>query len=221
MDCDKEIYKPKARPINRTCYKCKEVKLLSEFRSRSSDSEGKDYLCKICDIKHRKKTSFPFKIPRKIPIERKCSKCQETKLMEFFYKDSRKFGGRKYECKDCAKKPHKKSIRQIRIPDWVIKVRKRLRDRQKKFGGNIVSSNFLLSLYEKQQGKCYYTGIEMDIVMDKKTAKNISVDRLDSNIGYTENNVVLCCLSINYCKNDLSEQEFLYFLDQIKESERT
>ena len=44
---------------------------------------------------------------------------------------------------------------------------------------------------------------------------NVSVDRIDSNKGYTKNNVQLVCMAINQMKSDMSIEELLYFCEHI------
>jgi hypothetical protein len=77
-----------------------------------------------------------------------------------------------------------------------------------------ITKEFLIDLYNKQNGKCYYSDIKMRIEIEKRNRNNndyysLSVDRLDSLKGYTEDNTILCCSVINIMKNGLSEQEFL------------
>jgi hypothetical protein len=54
---------------------------------------------------------------------------------------------------------------------------------------------------------CYYTGIELNLKMNDRHL--ISLDRLDSNKGYTKDNVVFCCGFINRMKSDLSVEQFI------------
>lgn len=39
----------------------------------------------------------------------------------------------------------------------------------------------------------------------------ISIDRIDSNKGYTVDNTVLCCYAVNLMKSDLSVDEMLWW----------
>ena len=75
------------------------------------------------------------------------------------------------------------------------------RAKQRKANGRIEAGVFNLTLqqlfdiYKKQDGKCYYSSIKMNM----KTATNwkASIERLDDNKGYTINNSVLVCLEFN------------------------
>lgn len=53
----------------------------------------------------------------------------------------------------------------------------------------------IVDLYYKQNGKCYYSGIEMNL--QKCSDWQCSLERLDNNKGYIIDNVVLVCLEFN------------------------
>ena len=72
---------------------------------------------------------------------------------------------------------------------------------------------YIMEMYENQGHKCFYTGIEMSF--SSKLTKP-SVDRVDSNKGYTKGNIVLCCMGINFMKNDVPVEELYDMLNQIK-----
>lgn len=72
-----------------------------------------------------------------------------------------------------------------------------------------IDENYIIDLYKKQNGLCYYTGVEMQLSSNDKSEnrKNVSVDRIDSSKGYLKSNVVLCCWVVNNIKQDLSVYE--------------
>ena len=90
---------------------------------------------------------------------------------------------------------------------------------------NEITIEFLIYLWEKQKGRCYYTGLEMDLKSSRKiehsyiktNKKVVSVDRIDSSKGYNKNNVVLCCWGINNMKQDYSIEELKYWSKLILE----
>lgn len=61
--------------------------------------------------------------------------------------------------------------------------------------------------------KCYYTGVEL--TFDPGKSNTISLDRLDSNFGYTKENVVFCCWRVNLAKSDLSCSDFFKMCLQV------
>lgn len=60
---------------------------------------------------------------------------------------------------------------------------------------------FLLNLFKKQNGLCFYSGIPMK-THGTKDYDTISLDRVDSNKGYIKNNVVFCLNSVNIMKSN-------------------
>lgn len=64
---------------------------------------------------------------------------------------------------------------------------------------------FLIELYNKQGGKCFYTNEEF--IFSKKHRYTISLDRVRPKLGYTKNNVVFCLYKINLIKNDMEMDE--------------
>lgn len=75
-----------------------------------------------------------------------------------------------------------------------------------------IDFDYCVDLYNKQNGKCFYTGIDMTFQRKESNVTvnftNISIDRLDSSKSYTKDNVVLCCAIVNIMKNQLRIEEF-------------
>ena len=81
-------------------------------------------------------------------------------------------------------------------------------------------------VYQSQDGKCYYSGIKMDWANTKGDHDRLlkgnplamSIDRKDSDLGYTPDNIALCCRFINYAKNSYSETLFKSLLAETVQS---
>lgn len=75
----------------------------------------------------------------------------------------------------------------------------------------------LLSLYNNQRGLCAVSGLEMtwEETKETRTLTNISIDRIDSNKGYTLSNIQLVCVGINYMKCNVDNEIFLNFFNKI------
>lgn len=73
--------------------------------------------------------------------------------------------------------------------------------------------------WEKQEGKCIYTNIKLELPIQKKNVPSItkqaSLDRIDSSKGYIPGNIQFVCSCINMLKNNLSDLEIKRFLKQI------
>lgn len=67
-----------------------------------------------------------------------------------------------------------------------------------------------------QEGLCAYTGIELTFSTSEAKG-TASVDRIDSSIGYTRDNIQFIHKRINRMKNDLGEEELLSFCRLITE----
>lgn len=73
----------------------------------------------------------------------------------------------------------------------------------------------LQNLWKNQKGLCYYTKIPMIYSFRLSCPKQMSIDRIDSSKGYTINNIVFCCQTINYAKHDYSFNDFTNFLKEL------
>lgn len=88
-----------------------------------------------------------------------------------------------------------------------------------KRGGKIIESSItnedLLNQYNKQNGICVYTGIELDIINTLKHESNASIDRRDSNLGYIVENIQWVYKPLNLMKNSFSEEEFIFVCKKV------
>ena len=73
-----------------------------------------------------------------------------------------------------------------------------------------LSLDFLVDLYERQKGLCAISGAVLTYTQGTgKNPSNMSIDRIDSNYGYTEENVQLVCYAVNLMKGEWPEQDLL------------
>jgi hypothetical protein len=79
-----------------------------------------------------------------------------------------------------------------------------------------INSQWLKDQFTRQNGRCYYTGIPFEIERVRRGMRRPSLDRLDSNKGYTPDNCVLCLTAINYMKNDYDLDAFYALLGDIR-----
>ncbi len=81
-----------------------------------------------------------------------------------------------------------------------------------------IDLDYLLELWNKQEGKCIYTGIQMVLPHGVKrgTAFTASLDRIDSSIGYMKGNVQFTLTAINYMKNDMTHEQTVELINLIK-----
>lgn len=66
--------------------------------------------------------------------------------------------------------------------------------------------------YDLQEGKCALSGLTMENYRDGSGIKNpynISIDRIESDLPYTPDNIQLVCQAINMMKGTLDDNEFI------------
>ncbi len=145
-----------------------------------------------------------------------CTKCPEQDETKF-YKNSKTL------CRICYKakvlnryyslSTDKKVLYQENVRRWqhtnifrnrFLQARSRAAKRNIEFS---ITVETLETLYQKQNGKCFFSGMALGLTQDRKYV--LSVDRLNSSMGYTPDNVVLVCAAINTMKSDLSVDEFI------------
>lgn len=75
-----------------------------------------------------------------------------------------------------------------------------------------VTAEYLWSVYLKQNKKCPYTAIELNLYPENgnhRTPVNASLDRIDSKKGYIEDNLQWVYKPINVFKNSMSKESFI------------
>lgn len=72
-----------------------------------------------------------------------------------------------------------------------------------------IDKDDLLDLWKSQEGCCAISSYPMQTTMNSLFA--VSVDRIDSSLGYTKNNIQLVCQGINFAKNHYTNEEMIEF----------
>lgn len=179
----------------------------------------------------------PIKIKRKykeghwIGDLLKCTVCGEAKKEEFFspHKKEKYRNGKHSACRDCMNK--QSAGRRVNKKDdlayYLIRLLGGLKNKLKhkeKYKSFLfeITKNDVLSLYEKQNGKCAISGIKMThFTNEGRILYNLSVDRIDSDKGYTIDNIQLLCTIINTMKSTLSNEEFVEICKLIVDNQIT
>jgi hypothetical protein len=85
-----------------------------------------------------------------------------------------------------------------------------------------INLEYLKRLWEKQEGKCPYTGWELENFEatslwnnHKLHPKTASLDRIDSTLGYVMGNVQFVSVMANYAKRDFHESQLLKFCNAV------
>lgn len=70
-----------------------------------------------------------------------------------------------------------------------------------------ITMEYMYALWQKQGGRCRYTGQELFI--EKAHAATLSIDKVKPELGYVEGNVQWVAWAVNRAKGDLDEEVFL------------
>jgi len=126
------------------------------------------------------------------------------------------FNGRNMRCRKCFRerevKKYEKEKSEISIDRTISKklvvARRHAKERRREFS---LTKEYVISLWEIQCKKCFYSGIEMktQISSSGELNKSVSIDRIDSSKGYIEGNIVLCCSFVNIMKHILPQNTFI------------
>lgn len=80
-----------------------------------------------------------------------------------------------------------------------------------------ITIEYLWDLFLKQNKKCKLSGLDLEFseIRKNKTKQTVSIDRINSKIGYIEGNVQWVHKKINIMKNKLSDDEFIWFCEKV------
>jgi hypothetical protein len=165
---------------------------------------GKEKVCGCCEI------SLPienFRIRKDSEkytwYESNCRGCENLRAEEYRNQPGYYERRKKYKA---AKAGNIKFHIQERISQW----------RTKTLGSDL-DTDYLLEIYNNQNGLCYYSQKEMIVGAQRGSAKpdSLSLDRLTPSKGYVKGNVVWCTYLTNTMKQDMTEDEFYIFMQNI------
>lgn len=134
-----------------------------------------------------------------------CKSCQSTKSFSEFKKKKDHMFGRYSECFDCIR--IKRNTLHYFIQNLVIharyhsKIRRQKRDFPIDFN---ITNDFVMELWNKQDGKCALSGLKMshELHSDFKC----SLERIDNDLDYTKDNVILIINELNTSKQWTKEK---------------
>jgi hypothetical protein len=156
---------------------------------------------------------------------KKCNKCNILKDDKDFYRPNRSS-----TCKLChleITRNYKKEKRQSE--DYRIIEKNKQKERRIRLWQNTlihdckhrgyeidIDIEHINYLFEKQQGKCYWFGVDLIPSSIKKHPQQPSLDRLNNKLGYVKGNVVLSCYSANIGRNENEQDVWVEFIKHIK-----
>ena len=85
-----------------------------------------------------------------------------------------------------------------------------------------LTREYITNLFDSQDGKCYYSGIKMNIVKSNVFKVHdpfkMTLDCVDPKLGYIEGNVVWCLYCINALKLEMSKEEMFDVCSKIAQT---
>lgn len=194
----------------KSCKVCNEVKDITNFHKNGTTYHPS---CKPCRSIERKKIRFER------PVEgiRKCACCEIEKDISEYHSDKSSPTGLQTYCKDCQTQKTKKCTSTLN--GFIKKIYKDMyhnAERRAKELNIELTIEDIHELYNKQKGLCAISGLKMThetyAFKDKEhiiNRLNISIDRINSSLGYTKDNVQLLAAIVNRMKTDLPDSEFI------------
>lgn len=149
-----------------------------------------------------------------------CTICGEKDPTKFY-------SGRKNRCKTCTSAEKKISYQNLTNKTEYIKKQKewRLRNfihsqilqakhRSIKHNREFeLTDDIIIKKLEDQNHKCYIS--KLPIILEPESPYSLSIDRIDSNKGYTIDNTIIVTKFVNNCKNNLSLNDFIKYIKEV------
>lgn len=138
-----------------------------------------------------------------------CFKCKKTKETSLFFKHGQTSDGFHSWCKSCCKEGNEKSRAKLnstiqgRAVVFLRNAQRSAKKRQQEFSLTVED---IVEFWNKQDGICPYTGRQMELKVG--SLNTVSIERIDSKIGYTKENTILVCQAVNRMKSNFSFEDF-------------
>ena len=138
-----------------------------------------------------------------------CFRCKETKPTTLFFKHCQTNDGFHSWCKNCCRYGNERSRTKLnstiegRAKVFLLNAKKSAIKRKQEF--SLIVEDIAKCWYE-QSFICAYSGREMTLEAGK--LNTVSIERIDSNIGYTPENTILVCQAINRMKSNFMFDDF-------------
>lgn len=151
--------------------------------------------------------------------QRLCIQCQKNK------QSKRVYG---FFCRKCYLQKRMKLRRSAPAKprrEWMMELLRTLKYRSIKRCGqeSNLDIDFLLALWQEQDGKCFFSGQTLKEPVYYGRGRNwdiASIDRLDPSLGYIKGNVAWCCWGCNSGKSDFQLNEYLNLCKKIADNQQ-
>lgn len=140
---------------------------------------------------------------------KRCFKCKESKSYDLFFRHKQTADGYHSWCKVCCKAGNAVSRKKTnstiegRAKVFLTNAKNSAAKRNQEF--SLVIED-VVGFWRMQKGFCAYTGRQMSL--EAGLLNTVSIERINSFIGYTKENTVLVCQAVNRMKSDFGFDEF-------------
>lgn len=138
-----------------------------------------------------------------------CFRCKEEKSYDLYFRHHQTSDGYHSWCKSCCRLGNNKSRDKLnstiegRATVFLRNARNSAKKRNQEFSLEVSD---IVDFWNEQAGICAYSGREMTLTAGQ--LNTVSIERIDSTIGYTKGNTILVCQSINRMKSDFTFEDF-------------
>ena len=138
-----------------------------------------------------------------------CFKCKETKDLSLFFKHNQTTDGYHSWCKTCCKEGNNRSREKVnatiegRAKVFLQNAKKSAAKRKQEFNLTVED---IVKFWKDQNETCPYTGRKMTLKAGQ--LNTVSIERIDSSVGYIPSNTVLVCQAVNRMKSDFNFEDF-------------
>jgi hypothetical protein len=148
-----------------------------------------------------------------------CWDCKETKNRRLFPYRKQYADNKEKRCKSCSNKDgvyRKLNHTEEQVLNTLLnqaKTSSTKREKRKRICVFDITLEDVKNRVQLQNNKCIYTGREF--VYAYNESDKPSIDRIDSNKGYTKDNIQMVTTRANAMKNDMTHEEFLKLIEDI------
>ncbi len=201
----------------KVCTTCKEEKNVSYFHSDKNITDGLKSSCIEC----LKSYNAEHKFQRQEEGEKFCIGCNLAKDVSSFWAKAYNSSGLGSTCRECRDIERVEKLTKLdNFISYICKNSRASAKRRKLDHG--IDENIIMKLWQEAKQICIGTGYKMThkiMSSDNNNSYrvqlphyyNLSIDRINSNLGYVKDNIQLCTYGYNFIKGELDE-EFLYII---------
>lgn len=158
------------------------------------ENYNQTFTCWDCGLTKNRR-NFPYRTQYSYNKEKRCKKCN---------------------CEYAQKRRNNRTQEQFThamIESCKTKANNRCNSGRTGCGDFDIDTQFIIDLGENQNNMCVYSGRVLDWKINSEN--KASIDRINSDKGYTKDNVQVVCQLVNQAKSDMTHDDFLTFIIEL------